>query len=159
MRIEEGIDAGHQIRTAVVLAVEVLVAAGGDFERRAAVQADDGRDGPAVDDLLDDAGSPEVVDVPQAGDAGHVALIVIHRSALLPQVVPVLRGGDSNGRLVRTLEGMAPDVVAVEEKVVGEGPVGRDLQRVIRRGLVGGEIDVLAQNAGIVRTAIVDAGL
>src|ERR1700728_1672425 len=157
--IEEGIDARNQVGPVVVLAVQVLVRPSHHFHGSSAVEGDDGRDGPAVNDVLHDGIAVEVVDVPHAGDAGDVALIVIHRAPLLPESVPVLSGSEAVGGLIGALECVAPDIKAVEQKVVGQRPVRRNLHRVIRSGLVGGEINVLAKNAGIVRTASVNAGL
>ncbi len=144
----------------MVLAVEILVAAGGDFDGAAAVEADDRRDRPAVEDLFRyRIRTVVVIEMPDAGDAGDMALIVIHWTALLPQVVPVLRSGETDGRLVGALEGMAPDIETVEQEIVGERAGCRDLERVVGSGLVGDEIDVLAQNAGVIGAAGVDAGL
>ena len=85
--------------------------------------------------------------------------VIVRRTSFLPQIVEILGGGLTDRRLIDALEGMAEDVEAVDHQVVGKRPAGRDLKRVVRRGLVGFVVSDLAQDAWIVGTAGVDAGL
>ncbi len=85
--------------------------------------------------------------------------VIVRRASFLPQIVEILGDCLADRRLIDALEGMAEDIEAVDHQVVGKMPAGRDLQRVVRRRLVGFVVGDLAQDARIVGTASVDAGL
>ena len=132
VRIEECAHSRNQVRAICVSAVEVVIGAAHDRERRSALKGDDGRDRPAIEDLPHErVGTCVVVKVPQAGDACHMPAVIVSRASFLPQIVEVLSDCLTDRRLIDALEGMAEDVETVDHQIVGKRPAGRNLKGVV----------------------------
>ena len=160
MWIKECVLPRNQVRAVVVGTVEVLVGTGDDVDRRAAVKDGDGRYRPMIRKLTQEGvRALVVVEIPYAGDAGGVTPVIVRRASLFLQMGEVLRGRQPDSGLVGALERMAQDIEAVQHEVVRQRPVSRDLEGMIGGSLVGDQKDVLPQNAWIVRTPHIDAGL
>ena len=92
---------GNQVRAVVVGAVIVLVGAGDDVDRRAAVEDDDGRDRPMIRGLPQEGVRPlVVVEIPYAGKGGRAAPVIVRRTSFFPLIGKILRRRQPDRRLI-----------------------------------------------------------
>src|SRR5215472_19172545 len=86
--------------------------------------------------------------------------LAIHGTAFFPQRIEILRvTGLTDAIVVDAREGVSQDVEAAEHEVMREWSGGRNLQRVVRSGLIGREIGDKAQSAAVaVRTPGIGVG-
>src|SRR6185312_6771901 len=130
--------AGDEVRTVIVIAVDVVIVATGDAERLAAVHGKRRGDGPSVESVLCEAvGVFKVIRLPHAGDYGLVAHVVRLALTLKVQgaVILGLGGGAvadvSGGLHVGAGESLAPDVEAMKAEAVAETLGDGKLQAVV----------------------------